>query len=106
MFFPFYIVIGFLIFLGSLLSISSSSWFGIWGGFELNLLSFLPVVIHFSSFLRVESIVKYFLIQSFGSVGLLLGGLFEDSLFFTVVRAISLLILFSLFLKIGVFPFH
>nr|YP_009024205.1 NADH dehydrogenase subunit 2 [Prosadenoporus spectaculum]AGL46783.1 NADH dehydrogenase subunit 2 [Prosadenoporus spectaculum] len=106
MFFPFYFLMGFLVFLGSLLSISSSSWFGIWGGLELKLLCFLPVMMHFSSFMGVESVVKYFLVQSFGSVGVLLGGLFEDSFFFGSFGFLFLFLCFSLFLKVGVFPFH
>nr|YP_005351124.1 NADH dehydrogenase subunit 2 [Emplectonema gracile]AEC12105.1 NADH dehydrogenase subunit 2 [Emplectonema gracile] len=105
-FFPFFFSMSFLIFLGSLVSISSSSWFGVWGGLELNMLCFLPILIHFSSFMGVESVVKYFLIQSFGSVGVLLGGLFQDSFFFSSLSFLFFIFFFSLFLKVGVFPFH
>ncbi len=103
--FPFFFVIGFLVVLGSLLRFSSASWFGVWGGLELNIMCFLPMVMHFSNFLGVESVVKYFLIQSFGSVGVLFGGLFEDSFFFGFVNLFFVLC-FRLFLKVGVFPFH
>ena len=53
----------------------------------------------------VESVVKYFLIQSFGRVGVLLGGLFEDSSYWGVL-SLFFILCFSLFLKVGVFPFH
>nr|YP_009057610.1 NADH dehydrogenase subunit 2 [Nemertopsis tetraclitophila]AGZ63912.1 NADH dehydrogenase subunit 2 [Nemertopsis tetraclitophila] len=105
MFFPFFLFMGFFLLFGSLVSISSISWFGVWAGLELNMFCFLPMVIHLSSFLSVENVVKYFLIQSFGSIGLLFGGLFEDSnLFF--LSFFSFVLYFSLVLKIGMFPFH
>ena len=94
-----------LVVVGSLLRISSVSWFGVWGGIEVNMFCFIPMVIHFSSFMGVESIVKYFLVQSFGRVGILFGGLLEDSFFFSLLRLFFILY-FSLFLKVGVFPFH
>ena len=103
--FPFFFVIGFLVVLGSLVSISRISWFGVWGGIEVNMLCFIPIVMHFSNFVGVESVVKYFLIQSFGSVGVLFGGLFEDSYFWGVL-GLFFVLCFRLFLKVGVFPFH
>nr|YP_009024179.1 NADH dehydrogenase subunit 2 [Amphiporus formidabilis]AGL46757.1 NADH dehydrogenase subunit 2 [Amphiporus formidabilis] len=103
---PFFFMMSFLLFLGSVLSVSSCFWLGVWGGLEMNMLRFLPVVMHFSSFMGVESIVKYFLIQSFASVGVLVGGLFEDSFFFGSFSFLLLVLCFSLFMKVGVFPFH
>nr|YP_004123332.1 NADH dehydrogenase subunit 2 [Paranemertes cf. peregrina SCS-2010]ADD62165.1 NADH dehydrogenase subunit 2 [Paranemertes cf. peregrina SCS-2010] len=106
MVFPFFFLMSFLVFLGSMLSISSCSWFGVWSGLELNMLCFLPIVMNFSSFMGVESVVKYFLIQSFGSVGVLMGGLFEDSFIFHFFDFFFFFLCLSLFLKVGVFPFH
>nr|YP_009051408.1 NADH dehydrogenase subunit 2 [Tetrastemma olgarum]AIH00396.1 NADH dehydrogenase subunit 2 [Tetrastemma olgarum] len=105
MVFPFFFVMGFLVVMGSLFSVSSVSWFGVWGGMEVNMLCFIPMVMYFSNFMGVESVVKYFLIQSFGSVGVLLGGLFEDSCFLDVF-SLFFILCFSLLLKVGVFPFH
>ena len=50
--------------------------------------------------------VKYFLVQSFGSVGVLFGGLYQDSFFFSSFSFVFFVLLCRLFLKIGVFPFH
>jgi len=104
--FPFFFLISFLVFLGSLVRVSSVSWFGVWGGLELNIMSFLPIVMHFSRFLRVEAVVKYFLVQSFGRVGVLMGGLFLDSFFYSSLGFVFFFLFCSLFLKVGVFPFH
>merc|ERR1712141_695772 len=103
--FPFFFLMGFLMFLGSLLSISRSSWFGVWGGLELNMMCFLPVVLHFSSFLSVESVVKYFLIQSFGRVGILLSGLYQDSFIFSSFSFIFFFCIVVFFLKLVRFPY-
>ena len=47
-----------------------------WVGLELNLMSFLPLVVYVGGFQEVEGAVKYFLIQAFGSGLFLLGGFF------------------------------
>lgn len=98
--------LSFLIVLGSLLSISRYSWLGMWRGLEINIICFLPIVIYFSRFLRIERIVKYFLVQSFGRVGILIGGLFQDFFIFYSFSFFFFFLFFSLFLKVGVFPFH
>ena len=84
-----------------------SSWVGVWGGLELNILSVIPLVCHFSRFQAIEGCVKYFLVQSFGRVVLLFSGLIYDcgfSFFFSTFC--FFLLFFRLFLKIGVFPLH
>ena len=104
--FPFFFLMSFLVFFGTIFRFSRASWFGIWGGLELNLICFIPMVVHFSRFLRVERVVKYFLVQSFGRIGLLFGGLVEDSLYFNVLGGFVYFLIFRLLLKVGVFPFH
>nr|YP_009945367.1 NADH dehydrogenase subunit 2 [Epanerchodus koreanus]QOE55889.1 NADH dehydrogenase subunit 2 [Epanerchodus koreanus] len=66
----FEILYGFMIFYGSLLVICSSSWFVIWFGFELNMVSF---IVFFGSKNKVslESLFKYFFVQVIGSVFML-----------------------------------
>nr|AAS00868.1 NADH dehydrogenase subunit 2 [Hutchinsoniella macracantha] len=89
--------------LGILISISSSSWFGVWVGLELNLMSFVPLVTSVFNRLYSEAALKYFLIQAFGSVILLfsvLGYVFSSSLFFLIF------LMGSLLLKLGAAPFH
>lgn len=106
-FFPFFFLMAFLLVLGSFFRVSRVSWFGVWGGIELNIICFIPLVIHFSSFIAVEGVVKYFLVQSLGSIGVLFGGLMEDSFFFSGFASVVFFFVgLRLLIKIGVFPFH
>nr|YP_010952683.1 NADH dehydrogenase subunit 2 [Tetralia glaberrima]YP_010952852.1 NADH dehydrogenase subunit 2 [Tetralia nigrolineata]WMQ53103.1 NADH dehydrogenase subunit 2 [Tetralia glaberrima]WMQ53272.1 NADH dehydrogenase subunit 2 [Tetralia nigrolineata] len=103
MLFPFSYFIFFLtLILGTILSISSSSWFGAWIGLELNLMSFIPLISIKMNYYFSEAALKYFLIQALAS---------------TIIISSSCLILFShltpyflilmsLLLKLGAAPFH
>nr|YP_009912347.1 NADH dehydrogenase subunit 2 [Cyclograpsus intermedius]QLD96859.1 NADH dehydrogenase subunit 2 [Cyclograpsus intermedius] len=90
------------LFLGSVISISSTSWFGAWIGLELNLMSFIPLIALKMNPLFSEAALKYFLIQALGSV------LFISSSFlFLSFSTFSLLLIFlALLLKLGGAPFH
>nr|UGS80451.1 NADH dehydrogenase subunit 2 [Lachesilla sp. LaspMLY] len=56
-----------LTFSSSLLSISSTSWFSAWMGLELNMLSFVPLLIEQKNLFSNEAGLKYFLIQALAS---------------------------------------
>nr|BCD33813.1 NADH dehydrogenase subunit 2 [Geothelphusa aramotoi] len=97
-----YILFFFSLILGIFLSISSPSWFGIWIGLELNMLSFIPLISikmnsHFS-----ESALKYFLIQALGSTLFIL----SSCMLLSFPHMSPPLILTSLLLKLGSAPFH
>nr|YP_009509565.1 NADH dehydrogenase subunit 2 [Tubuca polita]AUN44982.1 NADH dehydrogenase subunit 2 [Tubuca polita] len=103
MLFPFsYLIFFFFLIMGIMISISSPSWFGIWIGLELNLMSFIPLIsLKMNSYFS-EAALKYFLIQAMGSALLI-----SSSFLFISLTFISLfLILFSLLLKMGSAPFH
>nr|YP_010225751.1 NADH dehydrogenase subunit 2 [Propsilocerus akamusi]UDD74628.1 NADH dehydrogenase subunit 2 [Propsilocerus akamusi] len=95
---------------GSLLTISSSSWFGAWMGLEINLLSFIPLMIGNNNLFSAEASLKYFLTQALASSILL----FSIIMFFMLNNWMSnnflifssLLISSTLFLKSGAAPFH
>nr|YP_010384950.1 NADH dehydrogenase subunit 2 [Arcotheres purpureus]UPL64947.1 NADH dehydrogenase subunit 2 [Arcotheres purpureus] len=88
--------------LGSILTISSPSWFGAWIGLELNLMSFIPLITIKTSAYFSETALKYFLIQALGSTLLI------TSSFMSMHAPLfgMMLILFSLLLKVGSAPFH
>nr|QIS62906.1 NADH dehydrogenase subunit 2 [Tubuca rosea] len=101
--FPFsYIIFFFFLIMGVLISISSPSWFGVWIGLELNLMSFIPLIsLKMNSYFS-EAALKYFLIQAMGSALLI-----SSSFLFISLTLISFfLIMFSLLLKMGSAPFH
>nr|YP_009864991.1 NADH dehydrogenase subunit 2 [Daldorfia horrida]QKE42629.1 NADH dehydrogenase subunit 2 [Daldorfia horrida] len=92
----------FSLLLGSILSISSSSWFGAWIGLELNLLSFIPLItIKMNSYMS-EAALKYFLTQALASTVIIM----STSMFLFNSLLSSPIMLMALLLKVGAAPFH
>nr|YP_011010731.1 NADH dehydrogenase subunit 2 [Menippe rumphii]WPW47621.1 NADH dehydrogenase subunit 2 [Menippe rumphii] len=87
---------------GSILSISSSSWFGAWIGLELNLLSFIPLITIKMNPYFSEAAIKYFLVQALGSTIIIM----SSSLFIPFSNFFFPLALAALLLKLGAAPFH
>lgn len=85
------------LFLRTFVGISSGHLFIVWISFELNMLSFIPIISFSSWFQETERCIKYFMFQAFGSSILLLGSL---------NRAVYHGIIFGLLVKLGVAPFH
>lgn len=98
------------IILGTLISISSSSWLGIWIGLEINLLSFIPLIIGTKNLFSSESSLKYFLTQALASAiflfTILIFFIFFNSQIFNFKNYFSLLISSTILIKIGSAPFH
>nr|QNH69903.1 NADH dehydrogenase subunit 2 [Osmylus atomatus] len=96
---------------GTLISISSNSWMGVWMGLEINLLSFIPLISNSKNILSNESSLKYFLVQVLASAILLfsviMNSIFNGMNIFFYNDYIFILILNSaLLLKMGAAPFH
>nr|ASS30601.1 NADH dehydrogenase subunit 2 [Coenobita brevimanus]QUL61626.1 NADH dehydrogenase subunit 2 [Coenobita brevimanus] len=87
---------------GTLLSVSSCSWFSAWVGLELNLLSFVPLMITKSNQYSSEAALKYFLIQSLGSSLII----FSASFMLIYFGVASIILFCALILKLGGAPFH
>nr|QLM01504.1 NADH dehydrogenase subunit 2 [Palaemon elegans] len=87
---------------GTVISVSSSSWFMAWLGLELNLLSFIPLVALKQNTFSSEAALKYFLIQALGSATLL-GSV---TMLFMLEMSPKILIFCSLILKMGAAPLH
>nr|YP_010429320.1 NADH dehydrogenase subunit 2 [Glossodoris acosti]USQ67499.1 NADH dehydrogenase subunit 2 [Glossodoris acosti] len=96
-----------VLFLGPIVSISSSNWVVSWVGLELSFLGTVPLLLNDNNFLSLskESVMKYFCVQALGSGLLMLGGVmyFMDPSFFW---GWDLLFVGSLFMKLGIFPMH
>nr|QDR25234.1 NADH dehydrogenase subunit 2 [Metaplax longipes] len=99
---PSYLFFLFTLMSGSIISASSSSWFGAWVGLELNLMSFIPLIALKMNPLYSEASLKYFLIQALGSVMLISSSFLYLSLSFMS----SVTIFLALLLKVGGAPFH
>nr|YP_009107398.1 NADH dehydrogenase subunit 2 [Ibacus ciliatus]AIU40942.1 NADH dehydrogenase subunit 2 [Ibacus ciliatus] len=90
-----------LLILGTLTTISSTSWFMAWVGLELNLMAFIPLITSKFNRFPSEAALKYFLVQALGSALIILASpLILNSEMF------MLTILMALLLKLGAAPFH
>nr|ALO76782.1 NADH deshydrogenase subunit 2 [Chrysomelidae sp. SPH01] len=96
--------------LGTIITISAYSWFSMWIGLEINLLSIIPLLKAPSSLYPSEASMKYFITQSLASTILLFSILImsnvneflpQNSPFF-----LTLIMNSALLLKIGMAPFH
>nr|AWV83328.1 NADH dehydrogenase subunit 2 [Mogannia minuta] len=86
--------------LGIFISMNSISWLGCWLGIEINMISFLPIMLDKTNIYSSESTIKYFIVQSVGSSLLLTSIIFMDMYSMLYIMMISLMI------KIGCPPFH
>nr|QEH58843.1 NADH dehydrogenase subunit 2 [Caroperla siveci] len=102
----------FTLIMGTLISISSNSWFGVWAGLEINLLSFIPLMTNSSNSLTSEASLKYFLTQALASASLLFMVILSALIFstpnylFNINLFVNTLINSTLLLKMGAAPFH
>nr|AJR19253.1 NADH dehydrogenase subunit 2 [Thremma gallicum] len=103
-----------MMFFSTIFSISSLSMINMWMGMEVNLISFIPLMINFNNKLSSESIMSYFVIQSLSSANFLFGVIFlilfnkwymNNFIVFNNLL-IFLMINISLLMKMGAAPFH
>nr|YP_009459972.1 NADH dehydrogenase subunit 2 [Eochionelasmus ohtai]AUT77216.1 NADH dehydrogenase subunit 2 [Eochionelasmus ohtai] len=106
-YFPPFTYMFFLLF-GTLVTASSSSLFGMWMGLEINLMSFIPMIIN-SEYNKKssEAAIMYFLVQAIASSLVI----FSTMLFFLYSSQIlqsspNLVITLALCTKLGMAPFH
>nr|YP_009332459.1 NADH dehydrogenase subunit 2 [Schlechtendalia chinensis]YP_009400256.1 NADH dehydrogenase subunit 2 [Nurudea ibofushi]API68532.1 NADH dehydrogenase subunit 2 [Schlechtendalia chinensis]ARW70248.1 NADH dehydrogenase subunit 2 [Nurudea ibofushi] len=92
-----------LMMFSSIMTISSSNWLSMWMGLELNLFSIIPILNFKMSIYSIESTMKYFLIQAFASI-ILLMFLINKSLFFMI--QINMIMIIPLLMKLSLMPFH
>nr|YP_010757386.1 NADH dehydrogenase subunit 2 [Nephropsis grandis]WEU77729.1 NADH dehydrogenase subunit 2 [Nephropsis grandis] len=87
---------------GVILAVSATTWFGAWVGLELNLLSFIPLIVTKNNRYASEAALKYFLIQVLGSALII----FSASIMMFYQKGSPLFITLALLLKLGAAPFH
>nr|QUB07189.1 NADH dehydrogenase subunit 2 [Syneta adamsi] len=94
--------------LGTLIAISSYSWFGMWLGLEVNLLSIIPLMSSPKNLYPSESSIKYFITQSLASSMFLasLMLMMNTQEFIFNKNHLILILNSSLMLKLGAAPLH
>uniref|UniRef100_A0AAU6PTE2 NADH-ubiquinone oxidoreductase chain 2 n=1 Tax=Homidia sp. TaxID=3054010 RepID=A0AAU6PTE2_9HEXA len=92
---------------GTVMAVSSNSWFTSWVGLEINLMSMIPLMLISLKKNFTEAAIKYFLAQALGSVFLIFTitvNFFFSELFLLEMTEVFLIT--SLSLKAGLAPFH
>nr|YP_009739806.1 NADH dehydrogenase subunit 2 [Stygobromus allegheniensis]QIC54431.1 NADH dehydrogenase subunit 2 [Stygobromus allegheniensis] len=84
------------------LASSTNSWFMAWLALEINLLSFIPLLLNNSKY-SSESALKYFLTQTLASI-IVLGSSLLGLVWLPVLSSVSLML--ALLLKVGAAPTH
>ena len=97
--------------IGIIISISSTSLMGVWMGLEINLLSFIPLMINTNNLITTEAALKYFLNQVLASLVLLFLIIFIINnyifIFFNRIYSHFInLIICTMLIKLGAAPFH
>nr|YP_010443336.1 NADH dehydrogenase subunit 2 [Sophrops subrugatus]UTE83864.1 NADH dehydrogenase subunit 2 [Sophrops subrugatus] len=99
----------FSLMIGTLISISSYSWMGMWMGLEINLLSIIPLMSDTKNMMASEAALKYFITQALAST-LLLFSIIMLSLnipyTLNMSEYFSLILNTALLTKMGAAPFH
>nr|AGO28065.1 NADH dehydrogenase subunit 2 [Opistoplatys sp. HL-2013] len=93
----------------TLITINSETWLGMWMGMEINLIAFLPIMYKTKNTPASESCMIYFLIQSMGSILMLMAVL--NNMLFMISPVMNnmlfnMLLMFSMMIKLGIPPFH
>nr|QUB07072.1 NADH dehydrogenase subunit 2 [Cryptocephalus flavolimbatus] len=94
--------------MGSMITISSNSWMGMWMGLEINLLSMIPLLSENSQTNSAEASIKYFITQMTASNIILMTIIcmfhYNDQMYSNFNFIV--LIQSALFIKMGTAPFH
>nr|APX39940.1 NADH dehydrogenase subunit 2 [Chaetocnema scheffleri] len=99
-----------LMIISTLITISSYSWFSMWIGLEINLLSIIPIFKSNLNYFPAEATIKYFITQTLASIFILFTIILlinTNELMFKINNYYLMLILnSSLLTKLGAAPFH
>nr|YP_009655009.1 NADH dehydrogenase subunit 2 [Rhyzopertha dominica]QCI56356.1 NADH dehydrogenase subunit 2 [Rhyzopertha dominica] len=91
--------------IGSMITISSYTWMGMWMGLEINLLSIIPLLTTKKNIYSTEAAIKYFITQALTSSILLMSILILSTNLINQKSAMMILYS-SLMTKMGTAPFH
>nr|YP_009244871.1 NADH dehydrogenase subunit 2 [Amynthas hupeiensis]AMO26956.1 NADH dehydrogenase subunit 2 [Amynthas hupeiensis]BDQ43719.1 NADH dehydrogenase subunit 2 [Amynthas hupeiensis]BDQ43732.1 NADH dehydrogenase subunit 2 [Amynthas hupeiensis] len=90
----------------TLMALSSTNWVFLWASMELNLLSFIPILMMSKLNQEVEASIKYFLAQALGSALLLTSSIMMWSPYSILPSLMPMILMISVLLKLGSAPCH
>nr|AMO27021.1 NADH dehydrogenase subunit 2 [Amynthas sp. 2 LZ-2016] len=92
--------------LSTIMALSSTNWMFLWASMELNLLSFIPMLMSSKMNQETEGSIKYFLAQALGSALLLTSSIMMWSPYSIMPSIMPLILMMSILLKLGSVPCH
>nr|AYW52246.1 NADH dehydrogenase subunit 2 [Cleridae sp. 1 ACP-2013] len=95
--------------LGTLISISSYSWLGMWMGLEINMISIMPLFSNYKNMYTSEASIKYFITQTLASMMILFSIIIfsmNSCLNMNLNSFILMMLNSALLTKMGAAPFH
>uniref|UniRef100_A0AAU6PCE2 NADH-ubiquinone oxidoreductase chain 2 n=1 Tax=Diplonychus sp. TaxID=2977879 RepID=A0AAU6PCE2_9HEMI len=95
--------------IGTLITVSSDNWLGVWMGLEINLISFVPLISKTNYTSSSEAMMVYFLTQALGSATLLMMIIIDNMSMISTLEMntyIKTVMVASTMLKSGLAPFH
>nr|BDQ43706.1 NADH dehydrogenase subunit 2 [Metaphire tosaensis] len=90
----------------TMMALSSTNWMFLWASMELNLLSFIPILMSSKSNKETEGSIKYFLAQALGSALLLTSSIMLWSPYSILPSMMPNILMISILLKLGSAPCH
>nr|UBA17429.1 NADH dehydrogenase subunit 2 [Orestes guangxiensis] len=95
-----------ILILSVVISISSNSWFVVWMGMEINMMSFMPLIMSKKDMMSKEASLTYFMVQTIASMFLMMSiimMLLNNNMMNNTMPA---LMMSALMMKSGISPFH
>nr|YP_009485669.1 NADH dehydrogenase subunit 2 [Saldula burmanica]AVZ00805.1 NADH dehydrogenase subunit 2 [Saldula burmanica] len=98
-----------MLMMSTMIVISSNNWMSMWMGMEMNLMSFIPLMSKNKNNFSSEACMMYFLVQTLGSITLLMSILLCPMIMMSPIMISDMVItmmMISLLIKMGMSPFH
>nr|UBI44014.1 NADH dehydrogenase subunit 2 [Eysarcoris gibbosus] len=96
----------FLLIFSVLITISANNWISMWIGLELNMMSFIPLIMSNKTKYSSEASMMYFFVQSMSSTLLVMMVMCMMYNYSIKINMIKDLLTISLLIKLGAAPFH
>lgn len=97
----------FILIIGTVIAVSTNSWFTRWLGLEINLISIIPLILSELNTKITEASIKYFLSQAIASILLIFGvNLKFYTQEFLNLENLEIILTSALLIKAGLAPFH
>nr|BAJ24465.1 NADH dehydrogenase subunit 2 [Orestes mouhotii] len=91
-----------------IIAVSSNSWFIVWMGMEINLMSFMPLITNKNNMMSKDASLTYFMVQTIASMFLLMSiiMMFNKNMPNSMNNTMLTMMMSSLMMKSGMSPFH